>query len=65
MWNATSRIKRNLNDGQLNELITDGGYLNIMWKKRMDHLSIYLNYFQKKRVVVLFRLLNQKKGMMI
>lgn len=48
-------VMSHLSDGQWNDLITDGGSLNTIWKQRMDNVAVYLKYLQDKGVVVLFR----------
>ncbi|SCZ76847.1 glycosyl hydrolase [Pseudobutyrivibrio xylanivorans] len=44
-----------LSDQQWNDLITDGGYLNGQWKKRLDDYAVYLQYLKDKGIPVLFR----------
>jgi beta-mannanase len=44
-----------LTDGQWNDLITDGGYLNQSWKSRLDDYAVYFNYLKDNGVPVLFR----------
>ena len=48
-------VMSHLSDAQWNDLITDGGSLNTIWKQRMDNVAVYLKYLQDKGVVVLFR----------
>ncbi|RPH89036.1 MAG: T9SS C-terminal target domain-containing protein [Calditrichaeota bacterium] len=44
-----------LTNSQWNELISDGTTLNRNWKKRLDDISVYLEYLKSKGVEVLFR----------
>ncbi|SHI30787.1 glycosyl hydrolase [Pseudobutyrivibrio xylanivorans] len=44
-----------LSDQQWNDLITDGGYLNGQWKKRLDDYAVYFQYLKDKGIPVLFR----------
>jgi beta-mannanase len=48
-----------LNDSQWNDLITNGGYLNGIWKQRIDEISVYLQYLEDKGVEVLWRPLHE------
>ena len=52
-------IKSHLSDDQWNDLITEGGYLNGVWKSRMDEIAVYLQYLQEKGVVTMFRPLHE------
>lgn len=51
-WNGG--VISHLTDVQWKDLITDGGYLNTIWKQRMDIISVYLRYLQDKGVIALF-----------
>jgi mannan endo-1,4-beta-mannosidase len=44
-----------LTDAEWTSLITDGGELNITWKRRLDEIAIYLQYLKEKGVEVFFR----------
>jgi mannan endo-1,4-beta-mannosidase len=44
-----------LSDAEWTSLITDGGELNINWKRRLDEIAIYLQYLKEKEVEVFFR----------
>lgn len=48
-----------LTDAQWTELITDGTQLNRNWKKRLDDISVYLQYLEDNDVEVLFRPLHE------
>jgi hypothetical protein len=48
-------VVSHLSDSQWNDLITDGGYLNGVWKQRLDNYATYLKYLQDKGVVIMFR----------
>ena len=41
------------------ELVTDGTNLNKEWKKRLDTIANYLDYLQRKSVIVLWRPLHE------
>jgi len=44
-----------LTDTEWTSLITDGGDLNINWKKRLDEIAVYLQYLKEKGIEVFFR----------
>ena len=44
-----------LNDGQWNDLITNGGSLNRAWKMRLDNYAQYFQYLKDNGVQLLFR----------
>jgi mannan endo-1,4-beta-mannosidase len=48
-------LRAQLDDSQWAELITDGSPLNVIWKKRMDDIAVYLQYLEDNGVEVLFR----------
>jgi mannan endo-1,4-beta-mannosidase len=48
-----------LSNDQWNDLITDGGNLNRIWKSRIDEISVYLQYLEDKGVEVLWRPLHE------
>jgi beta-mannanase len=49
-----------LTDSQWNDLITDGGHLNGVWKARIDEISVYLQYLEDRGVEVLWRPLHEQ-----
>jgi len=53
-WNDQGVLDK-LSDDEWLSLITEGEPLNLVWKKRLDEISIYLNYLKDKKVEVLFR----------
>lgn len=53
-WDATGVLDK-LSDEDWTSLITNGGTLNKVWKRRLDDISTYLQYLKKKKVEVLFR----------
>ena len=48
-----------LSDAEWQDLITDGGHLNGIWKARIDDISVYLKYLQDKGVEVMWRPLHE------
>lgn len=48
-----------LSDAQWNDLITDGGNLNRIWKSRIDEIAVYLQYLEDKGVEVMWRPLHE------
>lgn len=48
-------LNAQLDDEQWEEITTDGTPLNLIWKKRMDDIAVYLQYLEDKKVEVLFR----------
>ncbi len=48
-------LNAQLDDKQWEEITTDGTPLNLIWKKRMDDIAVYLQYLEDKKVEVLFR----------
>ena len=48
-------LNAQLDDAQWEEITTDGTALNLVWKKRMDDIAVYLQYLEDKNVEVLFR----------
>jgi len=44
-----------LTNDQWTSLITDGGDLNIAWKKRLDGLAVYFQYLKDNGVTAMFR----------
>lgn len=44
-----------LSDSEWQDLVTDGGSLNIIWKSRLDGYAAYLQYLKDNHVPVLFR----------
>ncbi len=48
-------VLRTLTDSQWRDLITDGGELNRIWKKRLDVYSSYMAYLKEAGVTILFR----------
>ena len=44
-----------LSDEEWLSLITEGDPLNLVWKKRLDEIVVYLKYLEEKKVEVLFR----------
>ncbi|WP_196803028.1 glycosyl hydrolase [Butyrivibrio sp. MC2013] len=52
-WNGG--VCSSLSDSQWNDLITDGGYLNGIWKQRLDNYAAYFQYLKDNGVPVLFR----------
>jgi mannan endo-1,4-beta-mannosidase len=48
-----------LSDAQWNDLITNGGSLNTIWKQRIDEIAVYLQYLEDKGVEVLWRPLHE------
>ena len=48
-------LNAQLDDAQWQMLITDGTPLNLVWKERMDDISVYLQYLEDNDVEVLFR----------
>ncbi len=53
-WNETG-VLDHLNDAEWTSLITEGGELNITWKKRLDEIAMYMQYLKEKGVEVFFR----------
>lgn len=53
-WDENGVLDK-LSDAEWTSLITDGGTLNVVWKKRMDDIAIYLQYQEDREVEVLFR----------
>ncbi|ONI42349.1 hypothetical protein AN639_12720 [Candidatus Epulonipiscium fishelsonii] len=53
VWDGGVQTK--LTDAQWEDLITDGGKLNKIWKLRLDTYAVYLKYLQEENVPVLFR----------
>ncbi len=49
-----------LTDVQWKDLTTDGGYLNGIWKSRIDEIAKYLQYLKDKNVEVLWRPLHEE-----
>lgn len=47
--------KAKLSDSQWNDLTTEGGYLNGIWKSRVDVIAAYLQQLEDHGVEVLFR----------
>lgn len=56
-WNGGVLSK--LTDAQWTELITEGTQLNRNWKKRLDDISVYLQYLKDNNVEVMFRPLHE------
>jgi len=56
-WNGGVLSK--LTDAQWTELITEGSQLNRNWKKRLDDISVYLQYLKDNGVEVMFRPLHE------
>ena len=56
-WNGGVLSK--LTDAQWTELITEGTQLNRNWKKRLDDISVYLQYLKDNEVEVMFRPLHE------
>ena len=54
LWDKNGVLDQ-LSDEEWNSLITDGGKLNSVWKKRMDEIATYLQYLEDKAVEVMFR----------
>ena len=54
LWDENGVLDQ-LSDEEWTSLISDGGKLNTVWKKRMDDIAIYLQYLKDKKVEVLFR----------
>lgn len=52
-------IEVKMPDSLWTELITDGTVLNKEWKSRLDTIAIYLDYLQRRSVVVLWRPLHE------
>jgi mannan endo-1,4-beta-mannosidase len=52
-------VQSKLSDQQWNDLITDGGNLNRVWKQRMDSIAVYLQYLKEKGVEVMWRPLHE------
>lgn len=48
-------LNAQLTDTQWLDLITEGGKLNGVWKKRMDEVAVYLSYLEEHGVEVMFR----------
>lgn len=48
-------VQSELTDDQWNDLIRDGGYLNNIWKERLDNISYFLQQLEDEGVEVLFR----------
>jgi len=48
-------LNAQLDDAQWEEIITNGAPLNLVWKQRMDDISIYLQDLEDNGVEVLFR----------
>ncbi|HEU5080498.1 MAG TPA: glycosyl hydrolase [Opitutaceae bacterium] len=42
-------------DAEWEDLVTDGGHLNTLWKRRLDEYSKYFRFLQQNRVQFLFR----------
>ncbi len=70
LWHACPPVQGNvcgwdggllskLSDAQWNDLITDGGNLNKVWKSRIDEISVYLQYLEDKGVEVMWRPLHE------
>ena len=53
-WNP-GVLHSHLSKEQWQELLTNGSSLNTIWKRRMDDISIYLQYLEDNGVEVLFR----------
>ncbi len=53
-WNDQGVLDK-LSDAEWLSLITDGEPLNLVWKKRLDEIVVYLKYLEDKKVEVLFR----------
>jgi mannan endo-1,4-beta-mannosidase len=53
-WND-SGVLDDLSDAEWTSLITDGETLNNTWKKRLDNISVYLQYLKDRGVEVMFR----------
>ena len=54
LWDENGVLDK-LSDEDWTSLITDGGTLNSVWKKRLDDIATYLQYLKDKKVEVLFR----------
>ena len=54
LWDEKGVLDK-LSDQEWTSLITDGGTLNTVWKKRLDDIATYLQYLEDKKVEVLFR----------
>ena len=52
-------VKSSLTSSQWNDLITNGTYLNNVWKQRMDDIAVYLQYLEDEGVEVLWRPLHE------
>lgn len=52
-------VQSRLTDAQWQDLITDGGTLNKIWKTRLDGYAVYLNDLKSHNVPVLFRPLHE------
>lgn len=52
-WNGG--VLSHYTDAQWSDLVTDGGHLNELWKRRLDEYAIYLKYLDDYGVQVLFR----------
>lgn len=48
-------VQLSISDSKWNEIVTDGAPLNTAWKRRLDDIAVYLEYLQRKGVVVMFR----------
>jgi mannan endo-1,4-beta-mannosidase len=48
-------ILSHLSDDQWQDLVTEGGTLNKIWKSRLDEYAVYLQYLKANGVQVLFR----------
>lgn len=52
-------VQSRLSDEQWQDLVTDGGRLNLAWKFRLDGYAVYLEYLKTNGVQVLFRPLHE------
>ncbi|CAB9514905.1 Mannan endo-1,4-beta-mannosidase [Seminavis robusta] len=53
-------ILSSLTDDEWNDLITDGGNLNTIWKSRIDEIAVFLRYLQDRNVEVMWRPLHEQ-----
>ncbi len=51
----TGGVQSRLDDNQWSDLVTDGGYLNGVWKERLDNIAYFLQQLEDEGVEVLFR----------
>lgn len=54
-WKGDDGMLSNLTPEQWEDLLKDGSTLNLIWKKRLDGMAVYMEALQEKNIRVLFR----------